>query len=807
MKITIAFKLLATILFVACLGIAIGLYSSSRANRQLEESQITTRVSYLQQQVAEQITKKKDVGLSNAIAFAANRELQQALKDGDRGQAQRIIASVSELYKQNSDFKNIQLHLHSADLKSFFRSWAPDKWGDDLSSYRAGAKDVAQKRKGWAGFEIGSLGLVIRGISPVVNGGEFLGTLEFIQGVNSVHKDFKKSECQYILLVAENAAEVAPSLRQNPKVGNFLVSNPKWFDEETLAYAKDIDLSRLRSQGYVLSGGYLTTLVPVIDFQGREIGLQLIGEKEGILRAQIAIAQKTSSNFLFLICGLMVAVAVILMVTVRRLIISPLNRFQEGLIGFFQFLNRERSDITPIALHSQDEIGVMAGVINTNMAKIKELFVRDSARSAQNAQTIAEVEAAVNKVRHGFYTSHIGTASDDDSIQLLVSNFNRLVSGTREQFENISKAMLSFAESNFTIRLQVGHASGSMGGLISSINTLGISVSELMSFIFNVGSRMEESAGKLNQMSAALKDSSHRQSQAIVASTGAIKELADNLESNFERIESLRDQAKQMKSIIGTIKAIAEQTDLLALNATIEAARAGEHGKGFAVVSGEVKALALQTKDALNEINGYVNTVIATIDNVAERSGHQQEMVVALNASSLQLSRINEANLEVGEKVNSHAEDVQMEIDSLVATARKATTLNRPMDQICDMEFVFEITALKLAMIDWAGRLTEAIAADSAVVKVFEASPLKQWIGRSAHRGFTDTKAWQQTLRLNTTLEEVLRAIAAIGTHQDGSFDQAVAKVMEIETLIDRLFDSMDRIKTEECGKRNGRRG
>ena len=802
MKITLAVKVLATILIVACLGMAIGLYSSTRANRQLEESQIKTRVSHLQQQVNEQINKKKDVGLSNAIAFAANRELQQALKSGDRGKAKAIIASVSELYKQNSEFKNIQLHLHSADLKSFFRSWAPDVWGDDLSSYRASAKDVAEKRKGWAGFEVGTVGLAIRGISPVSDGGEFLGTLEFIQGVNSVHKDFKKSASQYILLVDEQAADVSPSLRQHPKIGSYLVSNPKWFDEETLNFAKGVDFGRLRSQGYVVSGGYLTTFVPVADFKGREVGIQLIGEKEDILREQIAIAQKTSTSFLFLICGIMVAVAIILMFTIRRVIITPLNHFQEGLIGFFQFLNRERTDITPITIRSRDEIGVMAEVINTNMVKTKELFSRDSARIAQNALTIAEVEAAVNRVRHGFYTSHVGTVSDDESMQLLVNNFNRLVSGTREQFENISTAMLSFAESNFTIRLQVGHASGSMGGLISSINTLGISVSELMSFIFNVGSRMEQSAGKLNQMSGELKNSSLEQSRAIAESTGAIKKLATNIESNFEQVESLRHEANQMKNIIGTIKAIAEQTDLLALNATIEAARAGEHGKGFAVVSGEVKALAMQTKDALNEINEYVNTVIATIDSVAERSGHQQEMVQALNETSEQLSRINEANQQVGEQVNSHAEDVQLEIDSLVATARKATTLNRPMDQICDMEFVFEITALKLAMINWAGRLTETIAADISAVATFEPSPLKQWIQRSGHRSFADTKAWQQTLKVNSALDEVLRTITAIDAGQDRVFDRAVAKVMEIETLIDRLFDSMDRIKTEECGKR-----
>ncbi|OZA91554.1 MAG: hypothetical protein B7X76_02115 [Azorhizobium sp. 39-67-5] len=54
---------------------------------------------------------------------------------------------------------------------------------------------------------------------------------------------------------------------------------------------------------------------------------------------------------------------------------------------------------------------------------------------------------------------------------------------------------------------------------------------------------------------------------------------------------------------------IAGQTNLLALNATIEAARVGEAGKGFAVVAQEVKALAVQTASATQDIRQQVETV------------------------------------------------------------------------------------------------------------------------------------------------------------------------------------------------------
>lgn len=802
MRLNITVKMMLAVLLIACLGVTVGLVTDYQTRAQLEQAQIDIRVKLLQQQVAEQISKKKDVGLTNAIGFAANQDLQQALKDRDQDRARKIVATVSEQYKQNSEFKNIQLHLHTPELKSFLRSWTSERTDDDLSRFRHSIKNVTEHKKGWAGFEMGTVGIAIRGVVPVVGNGEFLGTLEFIQGVNSINKDFKKADCQYILLIREEAAEVAPQLKKHPKFGSYLVSNPKWFDEDTLAFAKDLNYEQLRTRGYLINNGYLITMVPVIDFQGMEVGIQVIGEKEQILQNQIAATQRLSTKYLLLICSIMVAMAGFLMLSVRWLVIKPLNRFQEGLTGFFGFLNRECEDVSPIELTAKDEFGDMATVINANMSKTKDLFRRDQKIAAQNAQTIAEVEAAVQKVQHGFYTSQVHTRTDEEAFLLLVNNFNRLVASSREQFDNISKAMLSFAESNFTVRLEVGHASGSMGGLISSINTLGISVSELMSFIFNVGSKMEKSAEQLNRMSGELNNSSQAQSAAIAESTNAIRELATNIETNFKRVESLREQAQQMKNVVSTIAAIAEQTDLLALNATIEAARAGEHGKGFAVVSGEVKTLALQTKDALDEINTTITAVLTNIDDVAQRTGHQQGMVTALSQTSEQLSQINDTNTTIGEHVSAYAEDVQAEIDNLVATARKATTLNRPMDQICDMEFVFEITALKLDMINYVCRLTETMVSDIGAVRTFEESPLKRWIQKSGHRSFTDTKAWRQTLKCSTDLDEQVRKAGSHVKGGEDTFQQTIDQVMAVENLMDELFDAMDRIKTEECAKR-----
>ncbi|UST56800.1 methyl-accepting chemotaxis protein [Pseudomonas moraviensis] len=171
----------------------------------------------------------------------------------------------------------------------------------------------------------------------------------------------------------------------------------------------------------------------------------------------------------------------------------------------------------------------------------------------------------------------------------------------------------------------------------------------------------------------------HTGQQQIDAAVSNVGRLSQEIGHSAEAMQQLEQDSNDIQSILGTIRSIAEQTNLLALNAAIEAARAGEQGRGFAVVADEVRALAKRTSDSTGEID-------ALLGNLARRT-HQmgKQMHASLEVSQETVVSINEARASF--ELIRESVDVIRDMNTQIATAAEeqhqvAEDINRHISQI-----------------------------------------------------------------------------------------------------------------------------
>ncbi|WP_372766226.1 methyl-accepting chemotaxis protein [Pseudoalteromonas sp.] len=137
-----------------------------------------------------------------------------------------------------------------------------------------------------------------------------------------------------------------------------------------------------------------------------------------------------------------------------------------------------------------------------------------------------------------------------------------------------------------------------------------------------------------------------------------IQLLASNLNTSVTLMEELSKQSSNIGSILDTIVAISEQTNLLALNAAIEAARAGEQGRGFAVVADEVRLLASRTQAATKEIAHMItrlqtgtseaqNTIIHGQETALTCTERSTTLTAAVDSIEQSLSRLAEQSNQI----------------------------------------------------------------------------------------------------------------------------------------------------------------
>ena len=331
------------------------------------------------------------------------------------------------------------------------------------------------------------------------------------------------------------------------------------------------------------------------------------------------------SLYTLVVFALIILVAIVFVIT--NSIKIPLQKFQDGLIEFFKYLNQETKDSKLIEIDSKDELGLMASIVNENILNTNKSIERD--------RTL--VDSAIkcaNEAKKGLLNTRIEGETNNISLNELKNVINQMLGAIESNIKNAMKVLSSYTNYDYRNKININGLEGDIKDLCNDVNNLGLAITSMLQENKKIGLVLSSNADILSNNVSKLTASANSQAASLEETAAAIEEITANMQNSSQNItkmtsyanevsssveigqklasktavsmDEINEQTQAIADSITIIDQIAFQTNILSLNAAVEAATAGEAGRGFAVVAQEVRNLASRSAEAANEIKSLV---------------------------------------------------------------------------------------------------------------------------------------------------------------------------------------------------------
>ncbi len=225
---------------------------------------------------------------------------------------------------------------------------------------------------------------------------------------------------------------------------------------------------------------------------------------------------------------------------------------------------------------------------------------------------------------------------------------------------------------------------------------------EMTSNITEMIDDVKKEVGQASKSAGLSKTEILHSKEAVANLKNHTEYVIDKNNDVLNTLEGFIQSINKVKSIVGGIYEISEQTDLLSLNASIESARAGEFGKGFGTVAIEIRNLAEQTTSLVNDINKIINNLeenATKVKNVASNVAKAMEeenviidetmidfnnMNVSVKGLDINIEEIMKKVQEVvrfNAKIEEHINQLAKSSEEVVVMTETTKTLNEDNKQ------------------------------------------------------------------------------------------------------------------------------
>ncbi len=575
---------------------------------------VARRLDAESRQFDSEIAERLARALSLARLTADLPLVGETMASGDRARLAALFTPGWKVMKADG-IEQFQFHLPPAT--SFLRVHQPEKFGDDLSSFRHTVVEANVDHREVVGLESGVAGLGLRAVVPVEHQGRQVGTVEFgLAFGDGFVKDYTRRRGARVAIFIDTAQGFETLASTLP--AGFAPPEPAL--KAAMQAPTSLPSMSLDGADAALS------LEPLRDYSGESLGVLAIAAP----RADLDAMSRRAEWIFGLVALAMALGGAALAWKLNFDIASPLHRVAENLTrlanGGEALQPGPPSSIPEIAQISRavdafEQASVAARRLETEAgAERRRADETRATTEAERAATEAERDAAIEALRQA-----LAKLADNDLRPRidgsLSAAYARLVSDFNTALDKLSEAMR-------TIRDGSARISGHSGEIAAAI-------ADLSARTERQAANLQETVAAVNEITAASSEAAKAADRASASVRGALKD-ADGagavMRKTVAAMAAIEKSSREINLIIAVIDELAFQTSLLALNAGVEAARAGEAGKGFAVVAAEVRGLALRSAEAAHKIKVLISASVAEVQQgvaLVARSGDALEAIVA----------------------------------------------------------------------------------------------------------------------------------------------------------------------------------
>lgn len=380
------------------------------------------------------VDELKNDALHIAASFATKENVVTAYKIYGQNESRHFLrTSLSpeiQYYKKISEInEDLKLHFHTKDLKSLWKSWRKygDKdGGEDLSKYRHSIKEVVETNRANRTIELDEEGLEIAVIAPIMQNGEYLGSVESDFNIEIAINKLRLLENENIsVLVKTSDINFPENFKNKQVIGDYTLISQKNETSVNDQLIKGLGEYKNEDLKYIQAGGYAYYLFPIYQKEkSNVVAVALYSFDLSPITKEVTILQR---GILFFVLFSFIAIFLVIFIVSRTTITKPIKLITQDLnkIAEGNLLHKMQYD-------KNDEIGFLAKKLSATFEKVSGVFI-----SVNNAY--GNLRRASEHLNYTSQDVSQGASEQAASVEQVSASMEQMSANIEQNVENAKK--------------------------------------------------------------------------------------------------------------------------------------------------------------------------------------------------------------------------------------------------------------------------------------------------------------------------------------------------------------------------------